>query len=243
MCWAVSTSGGMLSEAPVSRYVPAAVRCSAPCPATRRKATSICMGAWAAPYCARIVPSIVNWGGVSASLSCPLIGPRHSSTICWFLAGSSHCSVGGRGSRALSNSTSRRESLPRVQTSCAAFPVTSPLKRTDKLSPTPANFGNVNVNAAVPEITVAGSCQAVAREAAGGAVTVHVACIVPARFCKSAPSGSTRSRKGVNWAKSALALPSSCMPVESWSACDCMATIGLGAARLRLQRDIKAAQV
>ena len=188
------------------------------------------MGAWAAPYCARIGPSTVNWGGMSVSLSCPLMGSRHSSTTCRFLAGSNHCSVWGRGNRPRSSSTSRRESLLRVQASCSAFPVTSPLKRTDKLSPTPANFGNVNVNAAVPETTAAGSCQAVAREAVGGAVTVHVACIVPAMLCRSMPSGSTKSRKGGNWAKSVLALPSICTPDGPWRTYDCMATIGLGAA-------------
>ena len=171
------------------------------------------------------------------------MGSRHSSTTCWFLAGSSHCSVSGRGKRARSSSTSRRESWLSVQVSCSAFPVTSPLNCTDRLSPTPANFGNVNVNAAVPETTAAGSCQAVAREEAGGAVTVHVACIVPATFCRSTPIGSTRSRKGASWAKSVLALPSSCTPDGPWRRCDCTATIGLWRRRLRLQRRINTAQV
>src|SRR4030095_4111005 len=114
--------------------------------------------------------------------------------------------------------------------SCSALPVTSPLNRTDTLSPTAANFGNVNVNAAVPATTAVGARQAVTREAAGGAVTVHVACSVPAMLCRSTPGGSTKSRKGGNWAKSVLALPSICTPDGPWRTCDCTETIGLGAA-------------
>ena len=55
------------------------------------------------------------------------------------------------------------------------------------------------------------------------AVTVHVACIVPAMFCRSTPIGSIKSRKGAS-GETALALPSSCMPDGPWRTCDCIAT-------------------
>ena len=100
----------------------------------------------------------------------------------------------GRGNRPRSSSTSRRESLLRVQAELLCIPVTSPLKCTDTLSPTPANFGNVNVNAAVPETTAVGSCQAVAREAVGGPLPSTW----PALFqrCSVDPRPSAASSRG-----------------------------------------------